>query len=78
MTSSSESTGLEFISIGGPGATTYEVVEAGRVIGTVGRFSLGAGQFGSSWLATTPDGARSTKLRSRAAAAAWLTEQSPT
>jgi hypothetical protein len=59
---------------GAAGSGSYEVLLEGVVIGTVGRFSMSAAQFGSSWLATTPDGRR-TKLRSREAAAKWLVSQ---
>jgi len=45
------------------------------VIGTVGRFRLSAGQFGSRWMATTPRGKRSGQFTTRAAAAAWLVER---
>ena len=58
-----------------PGAGRYEVVHEGRVIGVVGRFPLGAGQFGSRWVATTPQRVRSSKYTTRDAAAAWLVEQ---
>lgn len=58
-----------------PGAGRYEVLLDGRLVGTVGRFSLGAGQFGQRWVATTPDGRRSSKQLTRDAAAAWLVGQ---
>ena len=58
-----------------PGAGKYEVLYKDRVIGTVGRFRMGAGQFGSRWMATTPRRKRSGKYATRDAAAAWLIEQ---
>jgi hypothetical protein len=57
-----------------PGSGQYEVSLDDAVIGTVGRFSLSAGQFGSQWVATTPAGARSGTRTSRDAAARWLVE----
>jgi hypothetical protein len=48
----------------------------GRVIGKVGRFRLGAGQFGSRWMATTLTRRRSGQFTTRDAAAMWLLEQS--
>ena len=59
----------------GPGASQYEVSYKGAVIGKVARHSMGAAQFGSTWAATTPSRKRSTRFRSRDAAAAWLVEQ---
>lgn len=59
-----------------PGAGQYEVLYRGQPIGRVGRFRLGAGQFGSSWIATTPRRQRSGTYATRDAAAAWLVEQS--
>ena len=59
-----------------PGAGQYEVTYKGRVVGVVGRFRMGAGQFGSRWMATTPGRRRSGKYTTRDAAAAWLVEQS--
>lgn len=58
-----------------PGAGQYEVLHRGRVIGRVGRFRIGAGQFGSNWVATTPRRKRSGTYTTRDAAAAWLVEQ---
>ncbi len=58
-----------------PGAGQYEVVSDGVVIGTVGRFRLGAGQFGSRWMATTPTRKRSTQFMTRESAAGWLITQ---
>jgi Tfp pilus tip-associated adhesin PilY1 len=58
-----------------PGAGQYQVVYGGEVIGTVGRFRLSAGQFGSRWMATTPSRKRSTKFMTRDAAAEWLVTQ---
>jgi len=48
----------------------------GRVIGKVGRFRLGAGQFGSRWMATTLTRRRSGQFTTRDAAAMWFVEQS--
>jgi hypothetical protein len=59
-----------------PGAGQYEVLLDGRVIGKVGRFRLGAGQFGSRWMATTLTRRRSGQFTTRDAAAMWLLEQS--
>ena len=58
-----------------PGVGHYEVLYRDQVIGKVGRFRLGAGQFGSSWTATTPRRKRSSRYATRDAAAAWLVEQ---
>ncbi len=58
-----------------PGTGRYEVLYKGTVIGTVGRFRLSAGQFGSGWMATTLGRRRSGKYMTREAAATWLVEQ---
>jgi hypothetical protein len=58
-----------------PGAGQYEVLYKDIVIGRVGRFRLGAGQFGSRWVATTPRRKKSGQFVARDAAAAWLVEQ---
>lgn len=58
-----------------PGAGQYEVLYKDQVIGKVGRFRLGAGQFGSRWVATTPRRKKSGQYTTRDAAAAWLVEQ---
>jgi hypothetical protein len=58
-----------------PGAGQYEVFYRDVRIGRVGRFRLGAGQFGSRWVATTPPGRRSVTHTTRDAAAEWLIEQ---
>ena len=58
-----------------PGAGKYEVLYKDQVVGTVGRFRIGAGQFGSRWMATTPRRRRSGKYTTRDAAALWLIEQ---
>jgi hypothetical protein len=58
-----------------PGAGHYEVLYKGKLIGKVGRFRLGAGQFGSRWVASTLGRKRSGKLMTRDAAAAWLVGQ---
>jgi len=60
---------------GPPGANRYQVLEDGEVIGTVGRFRMSVGQFGSRWMATTPDGHTSTQFTSRDAAARWLVKR---
>ncbi len=57
------------------GAGKYEVLYKDQVIGTVGRFRMSAGQFGSRWMATTPGRRRSGKYATRDAAALWLIEQ---
>lgn len=58
-----------------PGAGNYEVRYEGVPIGTVGRFRLAAGQFGSHWVATTPRRQRSGRFTTRDAAAKWLIGQ---
>lgn len=58
-----------------PGAGQYEVVMQDKVIGKVGRFRMGAGQFGSSWVATTPRRKRSGQHATRDAAATWLVKE---
>jgi hypothetical protein len=66
---------LQYRKASPPGAGQYDVLYEGHVIGRVGRFRMSAGQFGSSWVATTPRRARSVKYTTRDAAAAWLLEQ---
>ena len=61
-----------------PGTGQYEVLQGDRVIGRVGRFRMSAGQFGSSWVATTPRRKRSGQYMTRDAAAAWLVAQART
>jgi hypothetical protein len=61
-----------------PGAGRYEVVYQDVSIGRVGRFGLSAGQFGSRWVATTPNGRKSGQYMTRDAAASWLVEQART
>lgn len=68
-------TSVQYRKTSPPGAGQYEVLYRGRVIGRVGRFRLSAGQFGSSWVATTPRRKRSGTYTTRDAAAAWLVEQ---
>lgn len=75
MAESMPSKQLQYRRTNPPGAGRYEVIHGGQVIGTVGRFRLGAGQFGSTWMATTPGGKRSGTYGTRDAAAAWLVEQ---
>ncbi len=58
-----------------PGAGQYEVLYEDVVIGRVGRSQMGAGQFGSRWMATTPRRQRSGMHTTRDAAAMWLVEQ---
>ena len=58
-----------------PGAGKYEVVYQDVAIGVVGRFRLGAGQFGSRWVATTPRRKKSGQYTTRDAAAGWLVDQ---
>lgn len=58
-----------------PGAGQYEVLWKDVVVGKVGRFRMGAGQFGSRWIATTPRRKKSIKYITRDAAANWLIEQ---
>jgi hypothetical protein len=58
-----------------PGASNYVVIHEGESIGTVGRFAMGAGQFGSTWMATTPSRRKSTRFTTRDSAAAWLVKQ---
>ena len=58
-----------------PGAGQYEVLYKDTPIGRVGRFRLGAGQFGSRWMATTPRRRKSGQYMTRDAAAMWLVEQ---
>lgn len=58
-----------------PGAGKYEVLHKDVAIGVVGRFRLGAGQFGSRWVATTSRGKKSGMHTTRDAAAAWLVQQ---
>lgn len=57
------------------GAGRLEVLRGDQAIGTVAPFRMAAGQFGSSWVATTPAGKRSGTFASRQAAAGWLVRQ---
>lgn len=75
MATRNESSELLFRKTTPPGASQYEVFRAGQHIGRVGRFRMGAAQFGSTWMATTPSGRKSTQFQTREAAAAWLMEQ---
>ena len=72
MASSGKPTAVKYRKTNPPGAGKYEVIYQDRVIGTVGRFRLSAGQFGSRWVATTSRGKRSGQYSTRDAAAAWL------
>ena len=60
---------------GAPGTSNYAVRLDGVSIGTVARFSMGAAQFGSTWMATTPSRKKSTRFTSRDGAAGWLVKQ---
>lgn len=51
------------------------VLHDGEAIGTVSPFSMGAGQFGQKWIATTKTGRKSTQFTTRDAAARWLVAQ---
>jgi hypothetical protein len=68
-------TKLRYRRSGPPGVSRYEVVHEGLIVGTVGRYQPSAGQFGSSWVATTPRRKRSGSYRTRDAAGAWLLRQ---
>ena len=57
------------------GSTSYVVLYRGQSIGTVGRFTMGAGQFGQGWMAATPSRKKSIRYPTRDAAAAWLVNQ---
>jgi hypothetical protein len=67
--------GVTYAKTGGAGTHTYVVIHGGAAIGTVAKFQMGAGQFGSSWMATTRSGKKSTGFTSREQAAAWLLRQ---
>ena len=69
---------LRFRETGPVGAGRFEVLRGDRVIGTVAPFRMAAGQFGSTWVATTPAGRRSGTFPTRAAAAAWLVKADQT
>jgi hypothetical protein len=58
-----------------PGTGRYEAIYDDQVIGVVGRFRLSAGQFGSRWVATTPQRRKSGQYTTRDAAAGWLIDQ---
>jgi len=75
MATPNESSELLFRRTTPPGASQYEVFRVGQHIGRVGRFRMGAAQFGSTWMATTPSGRNSTRFPTRESAAAWLVEQ---
>ena len=60
---------------GGPGASKFTVIHGGQAIGTLTKFVMGAGQFGSSWSAATKSGKRSTGFTTRERGAAWLVKQ---
>lgn len=75
MAATSKPTNVKYRQTDPPGAGQYEVLYKDTVIGKVGRFRLGAGQFGSRWMATTRRRKRSGQYMTRDAAAAWLVEQ---
>jgi hypothetical protein len=75
MAASKKSVKIRYRKTTPPGAGQYEVLYKDQVIGKVGRFRMGAGQFGSSWMATTPRRKRSGTYTTRDAAAAWLVEE---
>jgi hypothetical protein len=50
----------------------HEVQREGRVVGHVQRFTMGAGQFGTTWVAVSGSGARRTGFQTREAAVDWL------
>jgi hypothetical protein len=75
MAANKKTTKLRYRKTTPPGAGQYEVLYEGQVIGKVGRFRMSVGQFGSSWVATTPRRKRSGRYATRDAAAAWLVEQ---
>jgi hypothetical protein len=51
-----------------------EVLHEGRVVGRVRRFTMGAGQFGTTWVARAEGGEQRTGFATREAAVAWLAE----
>jgi hypothetical protein len=73
MPDASDSAGVHFRELGS-GTSRYEVLHQDRTVGTVARFVMGAGQFGSSWTATTPAG-QTSRFSTREDAAAWLVRQ---
>jgi hypothetical protein len=75
MATPNEPAGITFRATSATAAGGFDVLLAGQVIGAVARFTMGAGQFGSSWMATTPGGLRSSRFPNREAAAAWLSQQ---
>jgi hypothetical protein len=75
MAATHNPTNIKYRQTDPPGAGQYQVLYKGQDIGRVGRFRLGAGQFGSRWVATTPRRKRSGQYVTRDTAAAWLVEQ---
>lgn len=65
-------TDISYHETGGPGSHDFEVRREGHVLGRVRRFTMGAGQFGATWIATTASGEQRTGLPTREAAAEWL------
>ena len=65
-------TDISYHGTGGPGSHDFEVRREGHVLGRVRRFTMGAGQFGATWMATTASGEQRTGLPTREAAAEWL------
>ena len=68
-------TGLSFGKSPTRNPNEHAVYNDGVLIGSVARFQMGAGQFGTTWMATTPDRRTSTHFASRSEAAAWLVQQ---
>jgi len=75
MAASDKPTDIQFERTNPPGAGQYQVLYKKHPIGKVGRFRIGAGQFGSTWVATTPSRKKSTRFSTREAAAKWLVQQ---
>jgi hypothetical protein len=78
MSATPSPAGISYRKTAPPGAGRYEVLQQGQPIGTVASMVLGAGQFGSRWVATALDGRRSNPLNTREAGAAWLVAQAGT
>jgi hypothetical protein len=66
---------ITYREMGGPGSPDHEVLSEGRVIGRVQRFTMSAGQFGTTWTAIAGSGEQQRGFPTRESAAAWLIDR---
>ena len=67
--------GITFHKSRSPNPGEHHVHHDGVMVGSVAQFRMGAAQFGTTWMATTPTGKTSTRFASREAAASWLVQE---